>query len=124
RPPPHPHAGRLLHRLAPPLAGRRGPATRDGRRRPAPPPLVVVARGSRAPRALTPVTALLDRVRALRPGLPVHLGHVELNAPLLPDTLAALDARATGRAVLVPLLFGRGHHVKRDIPALAAGART
>ncbi|MBM7093525.1 CbiX/SirB N-terminal domain-containing protein, partial [Streptomyces sp. S12] len=58
------------------------------------------------------------------PGLPVHLGHVELNAPLLPDTLAALDARATGRAVLVPLLFGRGHHVKRDIPALAAGART
>ena len=116
--------GDLLHRIGTTLAGRLGLVTPDGRRRPAPPALVVVAHGSRDPRALTTVTALLDRVRALRPGLPVHLGHVELNAPLLPDTLAALDARATGRAVLVPLLFGRGHHVKRDIPALAAGART
>ncbi|MBM7093526.1 sirohydrochlorin chelatase, partial [Streptomyces sp. S12] len=55
------------------MAGRLGLVTPDGRRRPAPPALVVVAHGSRDPRALTTVTALLDRVRALRPGLPVHL---------------------------------------------------
>ncbi|MGC9497113.1 sirohydrochlorin chelatase [Streptomyces sp. WG7] len=83
------------------------------------PALVVVAHGSRDPRALSTVRALLDRVRALRPGLPVHLGHIELNAPLLPDTLAALG---DGAAVLVPLLLGRGHHVKRDIPETAAAA--
>ncbi|MFD1669839.1 sirohydrochlorin chelatase [Streptomyces calvus] len=88
-----------------------------------PPALVVVAHGSRDPRALRTVRQLLDRVRAVRPGLPVHLGHIELNAPLLPDTLAGLDAHGTRAAVLVPLLFGRGHHVKRDIPELAAGAR-
>ncbi|MEU5628593.1 sirohydrochlorin chelatase [Streptomyces tendae] len=81
------------------------------------PALVVVAHGSRDPRALSTVRALLDRVRALRPALPVHLGHVELNEPLLPDTLAALG---DGAAVLVPLLLGRGHHVKRDIPEMAA----
>ncbi|WP_333742650.1 sirohydrochlorin chelatase [Streptomyces ardesiacus] len=81
------------------------------------PALVVVAHGSRDPRALSTVRALLDRVRALRPALPVHLGHVELNEPLLPDTLAALG---DGAAVLVPLLLGRGHHVKRDIPETAA----
>ncbi|WP_432183768.1 sirohydrochlorin chelatase [Streptomyces tendae] len=81
------------------------------------PALVVVAHGSRDPRALSTVRALLDRVRALRPALPVHLGHVELNEPLLPDTLAALGDAA---AVLVPLLFGRGYHVKRDIPEMAA----
>ncbi len=63
------------------------------------PPLVVVAHGSRDPRALSTVRALLDRVRALRPGLPVHLGHIELNEPLLPDTLAALG---DGAAVLTP----------------------
>ncbi|WP_432130515.1 sirohydrochlorin chelatase [Streptomyces tendae] len=81
------------------------------------PALVVVAHGSRDPRALSTVRSLLDRVRALRPALPVHLGHVELNEPLLPDTLAALGDAA---AVLVPLLFGRGYHVKRDIPEMAA----
>jgi sirohydrochlorin ferrochelatase len=88
-----------------------------------PPALVVVAHGSRDPRAPITVRQLLDRVRALRPGLPVHLGHIELNAPLLPDTLAELDAHGTGAAVLVPLLLSRGYHVKRDIPEMAAGAR-
>ncbi|WP_089101556.1 sirohydrochlorin chelatase [Streptomyces hyaluromycini] len=87
--------------------------------RPGPPALVLVAHGSRDPRALSTVRALMDRVRALRPGLPVHLGHIELNEPLLPDTLAALG---DAEAVLVPLLLGRGHHVKRDIPEMAAAA--
>nr|WP_223181124.1 CbiX/SirB N-terminal domain-containing protein [Streptomyces griseicoloratus] len=84
-----------------------------------PPAMVVVAHGSRDPRALRTVRALLDRVRELRPALPVHLGHIELNEPLLPDTLAALGGT---RAVLVPLLLSRGHHVKRDIPEMAAAA--
>ncbi|MFF7307323.1 CbiX/SirB N-terminal domain-containing protein [Streptomyces sp. NPDC008137] len=88
-------------------------------RRPVPPALVVVAHGSRDPRALSTVRALLDRVRALRPGLPVRLGHIELNAPLLPDTLAALG---DSEAVLVPLLLSRGYHVKRDIPEMAAAS--
>ncbi|WP_108007672.1 sirohydrochlorin chelatase [Streptomyces sp. VMFN-G11Ma] len=82
-----------------------------------PPALVVVAHGSRDPRALRRVGALLDRVRQQRPGLPVHLGHIELNEPLLPDTLASLG---TADAVLVPLLLSRGYHIKRDIPEAAA----
>ncbi len=144
--------------------------------------LVAVAHGSRDPRALATVTALVARVRALRPGLDVRLGHVELNEPLLGATLAqvarevrgARDDRATaavravgaaprsalatgGRnasgaldtfgsrnasgtlgalstltapdgpdaldaldVVLVPLLLGRGHHVKVDLPAALA----
>ncbi|CAL9416113.1 Sirohydrochlorin ferrochelatase [Streptomyces sp. enrichment culture] len=86
---------------------------------PARPALVLVAHGSRDPRALGTVRALLDRVRDLRPALPVHLGHVELNEPLLPAALAALGGTD---AVLVPLLVGRGHHVKRDIPEMAAAA--
>jgi sirohydrochlorin ferrochelatase len=91
-----------------------------GRRRPGPPALVVVAHGSRDPRALSTVRALLDKVREQRPGLPVHLGHIELNEPLLPDTLAALG---TDEAVLVPLLLSRGYHIKRDIPEMAAESR-
>ncbi|MBM9509681.1 sirohydrochlorin chelatase [Actinacidiphila acididurans] len=90
-----------------------GPATPAGR-----PVLVAVAHGSRDPRALPVVRALLARVRELRPGLDVRLGHVELNEPLLTDTLAGIR----GPAVLVPLLLGRGYHVKHDLPAALAGA--
>ncbi|MFI8264353.1 MULTISPECIES: sirohydrochlorin chelatase [unclassified Streptomyces] len=82
------------------------------------PTLVAVAHGSRDPRALLTASALLDRIRELRPRLDVRLGHVELNRPLLGETLRA----TTGAAVLVPLLLGRGHHVKRDLPAAAARA--
>ncbi|MGW1884846.1 sirohydrochlorin chelatase [Streptomyces sp. NPDC001970] len=89
---------------------------------PTAPALVAVAHGSRDPRALRTVTRLLDRVRELRPGLDVRLGHIELDEPLLPDTLAALTAHGDREAVLVPLLLGRGYHVKRDIPAAVAGA--
>ncbi len=62
-----------------------------------------MAHGSRDPQALRTVLALLDRVRELRPGLDVRLGHIELNAPLLPDTL---DGLRGAEAVLVPLLWG------------------
>ncbi|MFV2120357.1 sirohydrochlorin chelatase, partial [Streptomyces sp. Act-28] len=84
------------------------------------PTLVAVAHGSRDPRALPAVAALLALVRELRPGLPVRLGHVELDRPLLTDTLDDLPAGAD--AVLVPLLFGRGHHVKNDLPRAAGAA--
>ncbi|MFF6977355.1 sirohydrochlorin chelatase [Streptomyces sp. NPDC008343] len=109
----------LMNRISSQLASQLSLVSLDGRRRPEPPALVVVAHGSRDPRALSTVRALLDKVRALRPGLPVHLGHIELNEPLLPDTLAALGAR---EAILVPLLLSRGYHVKRDIPEMAAEA--
>ncbi|MFK8911220.1 sirohydrochlorin chelatase, partial [Streptomyces sp. YS-3] len=77
------------------------------------------AHGSRDPRALRTVSALLDLVRELRPGLDVRLGHIEIDEPALPDTLAGLGA---GHAVLVPLLLSRGFHVKQDIPAAVADA--
>jgi sirohydrochlorin ferrochelatase len=109
----------LMSQISRRLASQLSLVSLDGRRRPGPPALVVVAHGSRNPRALSTVRALLDRVRDQRPGLPVHLGHIELNAPLLPDTLAGLG---TAEAVLVPLLLSRGYHVKRDIPEMAASS--
>ncbi|MFE7277223.1 sirohydrochlorin chelatase [Streptomyces sp. NPDC057623] len=110
----------LMNRISSQLASQLSLVALDGRRRPEAPALVVVAHGSRDPRALSTVRALLDKVRALRPGLPVHLGHIELNEPLLPDTLAALDG---DQAILVPLLLSRGYHIKRDIPDMAAESR-
>jgi sirohydrochlorin ferrochelatase len=93
-----------------PAAGGHAPARR--------PALVAVAHGSHDPAALAEIRRLLDRVRALRPGLPVHLAHLGLNDPLLPDVLD----RLSGQAVLVPLLLGRGYHVRVDIPRALAAA--
>lgn len=87
---------------------------------PAPAPtLVVVAHGSRDPHALRTIRALLRRVEKYRPGITVRLGHIEIERPLLADTLTFLGG---GRAVLVPLLLGPGHHVTHDLPRLAAAA--
>ena len=108
-----------MNRISSQLASQLSLVSLNGSRRPEPPALVVVAHGSRDPRALRTVRTLLERVRELRPGLSVHLGHIELNEPLLPDTLAALSSE---EAVLVPLLLSRGYHVKQDIPEMAAAA--
>ncbi|WP_079102289.1 sirohydrochlorin chelatase [Streptomyces sp. TP-A0356] len=110
----------LMNRITSQLDSQLGLVSRNGARRPAPPTLVLVAHGSRDPRALATVRTLVERVGELRPHLPVRLGHIELNEPPLPDALASLGA---GRAVLVPLLLSRGHHVKRDIPEAVAAAR-
>lgn len=106
-----------MNRISSQLASQLSLVSRNGSRRPVPPALVLVAHGSRDPRALSTVRALVERVRELRPGLPVHLGHIELNEPRLPDTLAELGP---ADAVLVPLLLARGYHVKQDIPEMAA----
>lgn len=110
---------RPMHRTQPSDTPRLPAAPRPSPAEAAPPTLLVVAHGSRDPQALRTVLALLDRVRDLRPGLDVRLGHIELNQPLLPDTLNGLRG---ADAVLVPLLLGRGHHVKHDLPAAAAAA--
>ncbi|MEU6824765.1 sirohydrochlorin chelatase [Streptomyces atriruber] len=146
----------IMDRISSQLGTQLSLVSPDGSRRPAPrsnprsnpcpnlhpnlhpdprPTLVLVAHGSRDPRALATVTALAERIREQRPGLAVRLGHIELSEPLLTDTLDALTAHDlathTGtththtthtrpQAVLVPLLLSRGQHVKRDIPAAAA----
>ncbi|MGW0552920.1 sirohydrochlorin chelatase [Streptomyces sp. NPDC002926] len=129
----------LLTRITAQLGTQLSHVTLNGTRRPMPltdrpPALVAVAHGSRDPRALRTVTELLDRVRELRPRLDVRLGHIELNEPLLSDTLAALggerrdvrelrevrDRLSGAGAVLVPLMLSRGYHVKHDLPQAAA----
>ncbi|MFD9460533.1 sirohydrochlorin chelatase [Streptomyces sp. NPDC060027] len=115
----------LMNRITSQLGSQLSLVSLNGTRRPAPPALVLVAHGSRDPRALATVRSLIERVRELRPQLSVRLGHIELNEPLLRDTLTSLAGRQD--AVLVPLLLGRGYHVRRDIPETAAavpGVRT
>jgi sirohydrochlorin ferrochelatase len=82
------------------------------------PPLVAVAHGSRDPRSAARITALVDVVRALRPGLAARVSFLDLSAPRLDDVLAGVR----GPVVVVPLLLGRAYHAKVDVPAIVRAA--
>jgi sirohydrochlorin ferrochelatase len=84
------------------------------------PALVAVAHGTRDPAGPETIRELLDRVRALRPWLPVAEAYAELSAPGLED--AVLQSRGVGGpVVVVPLMLGRGYHALIDIPGRVAG---
>lgn len=89
-----------------------------------PAPLIAVAHGSRDPRSAASVHALLGVVRAMAPDVDVRAAFLDLSAPRLADTLAAVHADGHDEAVVVPLLLGRAYHAKVDIPsAVSAAAR-
>jgi sirohydrochlorin ferrochelatase len=76
------------------------------------PALLAVAHGTRDPAGARVVGELLDRVRALRPWLPIAESYAELAAPSLEEAVARVD----GPVVAVPLMLGRGYHALVDIP--------
>lgn len=80
------------------------------------PVLVAVAHGSRNPAAQANIRALLDAVRAARPGLDVREAYIELAAPSLPEVLA--DVR--GDVAVVPILLGNGYHIAHDVAGVTA----
>jgi sirohydrochlorin ferrochelatase len=76
------------------------------------PTLLAVGHGTRDPAGVATIRALLERVRALRPALPVAECFAEICSPSLDDAVADL----AGPAVAVPLMLGRGYHSLVDIP--------
>ncbi|MDJ1137775.1 sirohydrochlorin chelatase [Streptomyces iconiensis] len=86
------------------------------------PALLLVAHGSRGPRHAATVGALAARVRSALPGVRVRVGHLDFDAPSVPDALARLYGEGVREAVAVPLLLTRAFHAKTDIPAVLTEA--
>ncbi|MFD8544137.1 sirohydrochlorin chelatase [Streptomyces sp. NPDC059649] len=82
------------------------------------PTLLVIAHGSRDPRHAATVAALCARLRSLRPGLRVEVGHLDFNAPRVHRVLERLAAEGVREVVALPLLLTRAFHAKSDIPAV------
>jgi sirohydrochlorin ferrochelatase len=74
--------------------------------------LLAVGHGTRDPAGVATIRALLERVRALRPGLTVAESYAEIAEPSLEDALREV----TEPVVAVPLMLGRGYHSLVDIP--------
>ena len=80
--------------------------------------LVLFAHGARDPRWALPFEAIAERARAQQPSWQVRLAFLELMAPTLPDSGAALAADGCDRIDIVPLFLGAGGHVRQDLPLL------
>ncbi|MFD4943998.1 sirohydrochlorin chelatase, partial [Streptomyces sp. NPDC058409] len=85
---------------------------------PTPPTLLAVAHGTRDRAGIATYHALLDEIRAQRPGLTVRLAFLDLAPPTPAQVLADLQ----GPVVLVPLLLNTGYHIRVDLPAVRATA--
>ncbi|WP_348651090.1 CbiX/SirB N-terminal domain-containing protein [Micromonospora sp. WMMD812] len=91
--------------------------------RPSADPVVLVAHGSRDPRAAAATGALARAVSAARPGTPVSASWLDHTDPDPAEALRALADAGHPRAVLVPVLLTAAYHRRVDIPAAVAAAR-
>ncbi|WP_433533631.1 sirohydrochlorin chelatase [Micromonospora sp. CA-263727] len=86
-------------------------------------PVLLVAHGSRDPRAADATRALARAVSAARPGTPVLASWLDHTAPGPTQVLRQLTAAGHSRAVLVPVLLTSAYHRRVDIPAAVTAAR-
>ncbi|QVJ02733.1 sirohydrochlorin chelatase [Nocardiopsis eucommiae] len=89
----------------------------------APIPLLAVAHGSRDPRSAAAVSAVFDRVRALRPGLDVRLAFLDHVEPGVEEALDGLASGGAGEVVVLPALLTAAFHSKVDLPSVLDRAR-
>lgn len=85
--------------------------------------LVLFAHGARDVRWREPFDRLHARLTAMLPDCAVRLAFLELMTPDLPDTLTQLAAQHIDDILVVPVFFGQGGHLRRDLPALLDDCR-
>jgi sirohydrochlorin ferrochelatase len=78
-------------------------------------PMVAVAHGTTHLPGLATLDAIMERVRFLRPGMPVSLSFVSAATPGPVEVLADLAGRGAREAVVLPVFLSTGYHVRHDI---------
>lgn len=85
--------------------------------------LVLFAHGARDARWREPFDRLHAKLTALLPDCAVRLAFLELMEPSLPVALAELAGTGMDEVTVVPVFFGQGGHLRRDLPALIEQCR-
>jgi sirohydrochlorin cobaltochelatase len=80
--------------------------------------LVLFGHGARDPRWAEPFERLREIVRMQMPGVQVELAFLELMTPRLPELVAQFVQEKCTEVTVVPVFFGQGGHVLRDLPAM------
>ena len=82
--------------------------------------VILLAHGARDPRWAEPFVRVAGKVRRGAPDLPLALAYLEGLPPDLDAAARALAAAGATAIRIVPLFFGRGGHLREDVPALIA----
>jgi sirohydrochlorin cobaltochelatase len=87
--------------------------------------IVLFAHGARDARWAEPFERLAGRLRELRGnnGGPVTLAFLELMSPDLPGAVAAQVADGCTSVTVVPVFFGQGGHIRKDLPVIVDTCR-
>ncbi|GAB2919738.1 CbiX/SirB N-terminal domain-containing protein [Paraburkholderia jirisanensis] len=87
--------------------------------------IVLFAHGARDARWAEPFERLAGRLRELRgsDGGPVTLAFLELMSPDLPGAVAAQVADGCTSVTVVPVFFGQGGHIRKDLPIIVDTCR-
>ena len=80
--------------------------------------LILFAHGARDPRWAEPFRRLHALVQAQMPDVKVELAFLELMEPRLPALVQDLLRDQYVEITVVPVFFGQGGHVLRDLPAM------
>jgi sirohydrochlorin cobaltochelatase len=87
--------------------------------------MVLFGHGARDVRWREPFERLAEKVRAARgsDAGPVLLAFLELMEPDLPTAVGALVSDGCSGVTVVPVFFGQGGHVRRDLPEVIERCR-
>lgn len=80
--------------------------------------LILFAHGARDPRWAEPFQRLRQIIQAQIPDVAVSLAFLELMTPRLPELVKQLVQDGCSEISVVPVFFGQGGHVLRDLPAM------
>ena len=81
--------------------------------------IVLFGHGARDARWAEPFARLAEKLRVAHGAAgPVSLAFLELMQPDLPGAIASQVAAGCATLTVVPVFFGQGGHVRRDLPAV------
>ena len=80
--------------------------------------LILFAHGARDPRWAEPFLRLQQIVQAREPDVTVSLAFLEFMIPRLPELMQQLVQEGCAEVTVVPVFFGQGGHVLRDLPVM------
>jgi sirohydrochlorin cobaltochelatase len=83
--------------------------------------MILFGHGARDARWKEPFARLAQKLAATRGDAgPVSLAFLELMTPSLPEAIAEQAGQGCDAITVVPVFFGQGGHIRRDLPALIA----
>ncbi|SAK39488.1 cobalamin (vitamin B12) biosynthesis CbiX protein [Caballeronia temeraria] len=85
--------------------------------------IILFGHGARDPRWAEPFERLAAKLRDSRGDQPVSLAFLELMSPDLPAAVAQHAADGCDAITVVPVFFGQGGHVRKDLPEIVERCR-